>query len=346
MTAEQSSSPVVAKAVRFSDWLVRPLQETDIDAYVALFKEVFAANATPQEWQWKYGGTRGLSLGLWKPDGSLVGHYGVTKRPYRTGQNTFTVVHAGDVMMSPSVRGVFSKRGPFHMLTDGIIERCFGANGFAEFGFGIPNKRHFTLGEMLGHYWELETLWDIRMPSALSTEVAKHVITRLGGADVQTIGGAMAPVLREGSDRQSLLMPHRSAQWLTERYMRHPSKGYQIFRVEQQCPYDVMYVVIRDVPPRPTEDIECLEWFAGPRCGMDAAHALRTLAGSLGAKGAMVWGTSPVLNALRPTSAPNSEPIQFTEICKVAAAQPAILGQPIQSWHGRFWLTGADTDFR
>lgn len=346
MTAEQSTAPVVAKAVKFSDWQVRPLQESDINAYIALFKEVFAANATPQEWQWKYGGTRGLSLGLWKSDGSLVGHYGVTNRPYQTGLSTFNVVHAGDVMMSPSVRGVFSKRGPFHMLTDGIIDRCFGANGFAEFGFGIPNKRHFTLGEMLGHYWELETLWDIRIPSVPPTELTNHAITRLDNASVQAMGGAMAPVLCPGADRASLWLPHRSAHWLTERYMRHPSKGYWVYRIEQQRPFDVMYVVTRDVPASPAEDIECLEWFAGPHCRMDAAHALRTLAGSLGAKGAMVWGTSPVRNALKATPAPNSEPIQFTEICKVAAAQPDILGQPIQAWHGRFWLTGADTDFR
>lgn len=347
MTGLNTELPVVPNAVRFSDWQVRPLQDTDIDAYIALFKEVFAATAKPEEWRWKYGGTRGLSLGLWKPDGTLVGHYGVTNRPYQTASSTFNVVHAGDVMMSPAVRGVFSKRGPFHMLTDGIIDRCFGANGFAAFGFGIPNKRHFTLGEMLGHYWELETLWDIRVTADPLAAMCSYTVTRLDLAAEQGIGSEMAPMPGENIERGAVLMPQRGAEWLQDRYLRHPSKAYAVYRIEQRQTADAMYVVLRDLPANPTEDVECLEWFAGVHCRMDAAQALGQLAATLGAKGVMVWGTSPVLNALQATTdgVPGAS-ILRTEICKVAAAQPEILGQPIKVWRGRFWLTGADTDFR
>lgn len=344
--AENPSVPLVSKAVKFSDWQVRPLQKSDVDAYIALFHEVFRGVATAAEWDWKYAGARGLSLGLWKPDGSLVGHYGVTNRPYQTGLRTFNVVHAGDVMMSPSVRGVFSKRGPFHMLTDGIIDRCFGANGFAEFGFGIPNKRHFTLGEMLGHYWALETLWDIRIASATPNGLSEYRIARVDGASVFAIGGAIAPLPAKGTDSALLWMPQRDGQWLTERYMGHPSKAYAIYRIEQRHSFDVLYVVTRDLLANPDEEIECLEWFADSTCYMDVAQALALLAGSLGAKGIMVWGTSPVLRSLRSNTALENSAVQYTEICKVAAAQPEILGQPIEVWRDRFWLTGADTDFR
>src|SRR5688572_19651751 len=137
MAVDQAAPPKAATTPH-TTWPLIDVGVAEADRVCTLFSEVFGTPMSRALWHWKYGGGRGTGVGIVHPDGHLVAHYGVALREMHWAGGWVTAVHAGDVMVAPRVRHVFSRHGPFGRLTEAIIHKCFGPQGFAAFGFGFP----------------------------------------------------------------------------------------------------------------------------------------------------------------------------------------------------------------
>lgn len=341
MAVDHATRPQAAEVLH-TDWPLIDIGEADAERVCELFAEVFGTTMSRALWHWKYGDGRGTGVGLVHPDGHLIAHYGVALREMEWAGGVVRAVHAGDVMVAPRVRHVFSRQGPFGRLTAGIIDKCFGPNGFAEFGFGFPNARHIRLGSKLGYYWCLERVWELhwRTPPAVPPgfeSQAEPWGVQATYDRLQAVFGAAAPADPAG------LRPRRDADVWRHRFANHPHIGYQLHIVRrtdnaQPCGAFVLKAAAAEGAPW-----ELMDWTVAPG-GVEAVVALAMQAvRAQGGPGLLLWASTAVVDALPPALVAGAE---RQLACEVASAQAEVLGRPAQAWQGKVWLTGADTDFR
>jgi hypothetical protein len=341
MAVDHASRPAAAPVLH-TDWPLIDIGAADADRVCALFAEVFGTQMSHALWHWKYGDGRGTGVGLVHPDGRLIAHYGVALREIEWAGGVVRAVHAGDVMVAPRARHVFSRHGPFGRLTEGIIDKCFGPNGFAEFGFGFPNARHIRLGSKLGFYWCLEHVWELhwRAPPAAAPGLASTAQPWGPQATYDRLHGVFA---RATPADPAGLRPRRDADVWRHRFANHPHIPYQLHLVHRTGEEQAVGAFVLKPPTAPDAPWELMDWTAAH----EAADAMIALAAEAafaqGAAGMLLWASTAVVDAL-PQAMLNGATRQ--QACEVASAQAQVLGRPAESWQGKVWLTGADTDFR
>jgi hypothetical protein len=132
-------------------WPVLDLTEADWPDIRQLFAEVFGTTLTPAMQAWKYGGGRGVGMGVRDGTGTLVAHYGGGYRPLAANGVVCTAIQMQDVMVSPTARDVLARFGPFGRLTRAFIQNRAGPQQGVPFGFGFPSATAPEAGQPVGH---------------------------------------------------------------------------------------------------------------------------------------------------------------------------------------------------
>lgn len=316
-----------------SDWQTRWATEADTEALLNLFARCFDAPMTREEWAWKYRDTS--SPGVVCLDGdTIIAFNGGMPRPIQFGGRQLTAVQMGDVMVDPRYRGILTRRGPFYQVVHRFFSEKVGETCDYRYAFGFPHARHTRLGSALKLYCDTDRIVEATWQSAPKRRwlTTATPLQQRDAATVDRLWQAMAPTLAP------FAVGKRDGQWLQQRYVLAPGKGYVCWRVFHRLTRQTLGVcVLRQHTPK---TVELLDIVAPTTAMAEVVACARHITSRMGATKLIAWMTPAVANALERTSAVVSE----TEVV-VPGSQ--VNGLPLgQEPHRHWWLMGGDTDFR
>ncbi len=346
---------------RPAQWPVLDLDQADWPEIRALFAQVFGGDMSPALQAWKYADGRGVSNGVRDGGGALVAHYGGGFRPVVAGGQACTAVQMQDVMVAPVARDVLARFGPFGRMSRAFIERHVGPNQAAQFGFGFPSGRHMRLGQHLRLYWPLERMWQWRWGASCAfgeTPGPAWQVQPLDWASQSELGELDALCAEVRAGMPDVLMAVRDAAWWRHRFANHPGHRYTTVWLSRPGQLRAAVAVLRQgdmgaelpQPPAPGAPVqpvpgqwELMDWLALPGAEQGLLPTVHGWAMAQGASALTLWATQRAVAGW-------SQAVQTAGgrelACEVAVTHAQVLGQPVDHWRGRAWMTGGDTDFR
>lgn len=304
-----------------------------------LFEAVFGAPISPAMWAWKYGDGRGQGVGVWTPDGQLVGHYGAMPRRIGFFGEPAMGVQIGDVMVRTDARAAASRRGPFALMTAYYLDREIGHGCRHLVGFGFPSSRHMKLAEILGLYKAVGRIQELTWPVAPWHD-RWHTLQPLdlGAPGTTARIDALWQALRE--DTRHCVIPVRDGAWWSHRFGRHPDHRYQALALRQRLTGRLRGAVVLREHPGSGGLWELMDWVAPVAQG---EALVRAAAGWVHARGGTLfkaWCSEAVSARIR---GHDGQVADLDVLIPTSVRRP---GPAPESLQGHWWLTGGDTDFR
>jgi hypothetical protein len=294
------------------------------------FAAVFPKQMEPSQWQWKYchAPERGVLLRRGEMPAAF---FGGMPRTMHIGGEKAMAVQSGDVMVLPSERGVFSRRGALYQAADTFFRERVGPHGKYRFAFGFPSQRHYSLGLKLGLYAPADRMHELRW-TALAPQrrllTRTRPLAREGMADVEPLWAAMLESWKQH------WLPQRDAQRLAYRYLDHPVAAYRLLLVASRLGGKPLCAVAL------REHADRIEWldYVGSRENIPLAVQTMRFQGGMTGKPIMGWFSA----AIAPFFAEHatSEPTEV--FVPVSAPHYGSLVPPEGT---SLWLMGGDTDF-
>lgn len=274
---------------------------SDIDRYVCLFGEVFAAGSmTPDVFQWKYvNNPRGASIVIVaEDDGRFVGARSFWADALFVGGELVKCYQPCDTMVSPDYR----RHGIFTKLTSMALQIA-GQEG-CPFVFNLPNENSFPAYMRLG--WQdagsIETLvMPVDMGACLSTYVFRSRIgtgrskpalpirsgERSGpsrnGVTARAVTPALCAKFAEdlGGTGEDFVMSARTSEIFLWRFAQHPLKRYSYLMIERGV-LPIGYAVVETLAWKGLVVGRLAEFVAGPEDYSAALAAIRRFMSGVG----------------------------------------------------------------
>lgn len=334
---------------------LRDVVPDDMAALLALHTEVFGPNVDARWHAWKYGEAtgqgQGQGVGAWH-GGELVAFCGGLPRTLWQKNRSLAGLQIGDVMVHPSWRGIFTRRGPFFHVSKRFYDSRLGAAPSRPFqlGFGFPSERHLRLATMTGLLHDAGVIESLHWRTLHTTglELPWHWRWQpLDPSDKRfdaATNAAWKSMLAAASD-EGLTIGQRDAGYLRWRYVDRPDTDspsgqrtscYQFFELRR--PWSLVPVGVAVLDLR-SSSARWLDWVGPIQLMPLALQACRLEAMRAGASELTAWASAAVAQQLAQTG------IEHRAVC-------AGLGIPIASdWKAeeaprlRYWLMGGDTDF-
>jgi len=312
-------------------WRVHRLTDSDVPDVLRLFKAVFGQEMAPETWRWKYGEHRGQAM-IARRKGEIVAHYGGVSRPVLFFGKQKPFWQICDVMVLPSERGIFSRKGPF-FLTAASFTEIYGSTYCGQ-GFGFPNKRAMKVAEKLGLYGGVGHMVEIRW-SRLSDRPRlrsriRHLDPSVDVCHVNTLWEEMS------RDFQNDLIGFRDWSYVEHRYLSHPTKCYDAFLVWSRFKSSPMGVMVLN---RNDERLELVDIIGSLSNLPFLIVQARRLAGRWKFDELYCWITKTFSKTFTHTAG-----VEFpTEI--VIPTTIWSDGPDPEEIRGKWWLMAGDTDF-
>ena len=227
------------QAVRF-----RPYEKGDETQILAMFKSVFRAQRSLEHWNWKYrdnplGG--GMITLAETDEGRLIGHYAAYPLPMHVSHpgQSFTTIHGGDVMTSPSARRIGV--GPTSVLaqmTTHFYNRFLCGNFSWGFGFNTGKKR--VMGSRYTGYRYLPEAPFYNTP-VNALQLTQGDATKFTVRRIQEPTEELDHLFNRVADDYRILI-ERKARYLDWRYLSCPDKKhfmYGVWKDERLCGWGV-----------------------------------------------------------------------------------------------------------
>jgi len=312
-------------------WLLKLANESDIEAIKGLFKHVFQSDMSDALWDWKYGNGRGNAVLAYR-EGVLVAHYGGMYREISLNGESAWALQAGDVMVHPAERGVFTRHGAFFLMTTTWLE-MYGA-----LNFGFPNRRSMQLGEKLGIYLEANHLIEARWQATpLSRRPIGLRIDRLSGDDAKLSPSINRLWSAMCADLPAATICVRDWAWIEHRYLRHATHSYAVYAVKSRWSARILGIlVIR----HHAEDCELMDVIAPMDRLPMLINEARRLCALAGKHSIYAWVSdayAPRFNHALPS---------FTDLDISIPGDAWTQTEQAKQMVGTWWLTSGDTDFR
>lgn len=322
-----------------ADSSVRILRLEDMAPMRTLFESVFSQPLSAEMMEYKYGGGRGLSLGLFEGD-ALVAHCGIFPRDFLLFGNFRRIPQFGDLMVAPAARGSLRRKlSPFFRIIT-AAQLCLGGKDNSErLFFGFPSGRAMAVGERLGLFAEVTAIKALEWPAASVPRVSLV-------APLPSQEALREPRLRDAADTlweamaedlADMVVGVRDAKYLHQRFMTHPRIAYHAFMLQSRWRKRPLGIFIL----RPQGDCwELVDWVA-PREVMPAViEKARQIVGVSGGKRMTTWISDSHAELLA------------TPDCRELATEFRIPVRgdssptEIALLKKRWWLTAGDTDYR
>jgi hypothetical protein len=221
-------------------WRTSSISLKNVPALLELFHEAFEENISPALWHWKYGDDRSLGVIVWH-DEQIVAHFGVSIRPTLFFGTPILAAPGSDVMVKPSERRAFTKKGPFFLAAASYSEAYIGQGAKHLIGFGFPNERHLRLGEKMGIYALVDKMMEVNwMPQSKPKSKPKYTRFTLSPLILSPMkevpeNRAMKLTNRLWEQMSHDLVNHivgiRDWAYIKYRYFNHPENQYEVFLV-------------------------------------------------------------------------------------------------------------------
>ena len=317
-------------------WRVGLLEEQHADEMMELFQRVFGHPMAPDMLQWKYGENRGCEICVWQ-EGQMVAHYGGMGRSILLFGQAQMAVQIGDVMVNSNERGVLTRNGPFFLMTATFLERYIGFGKLFLLGFGFPESRHMRLAEKHGFYADTGGVTEVSWQPLVCkpffwTRVRAYDPDKLADRmRLDALWGEMAAEMHQA------IIGVRDADYIAQRYLRHPNKQYQVLWVVPRWGGKPLGLLVLR---REGDAVEVLDMVTPlRRIPLLVAH-VRRLAGHDGAVRAYCWaGDGFYGNFLSGGGAARALDIRIPANSWSAGPAPETL-------QNRWWVMSGDTDFR
>ncbi len=261
-------------------WRLRAVQKSHASEMLNLFRKTFHHEMTPAFWEWKYGSNSAHALGVWEDD-QLIAHYGGMRRNISYFGQPKTAIQISDVMVDSSKRGILTKKGALFLMMATFLERHIGYGKSYFIGFGFPNDRHMKVAELLGLYaevghmvefsWGTQSrfpLWQTRLQLINQTPAHSSIIH------------TNECWQRMVSDLQDAIIGIRNWEYLSQRYLNHPTHHYQILLIKNRFDGKARGILVLRFDPEGCEIIDFIAPFI--EIPLLVTHA-RRLAGMHGA---------------------------------------------------------------
>ena len=334
---------------------LRDVGRDDMAAMLALHTVVFGPHVDARWHAWKYGGAtdqgHGQGVGAWHGD-ELVAFCGGMPRTLWQKNRSLAGLQIGDVMVHPSWRGIFTRRGPFFHVSKRFYDSRLGAAPSRPFqlGFGFPSERHLRLATMTGLLHDggvIESLhW--RAMHATGLELPWHWRWQpLDPSDARfeaATNAAWKSMLATASD-EGLTIGQRDASYLRWRYVDRPDATgpgvqktfcYQFFELRRPWSKTPVGVAVLDVRSRAAH---WLDWVGPVELTPLALQACRLEARRAGASELTGWASAAVAQRLAQSG------IERRVVWAGLGIPVASDMKPEEIPRVRYWLMGGDTDF-
>ncbi len=334
---------------------LRDVVRNDVAALLALHSLVFGPNVDARWHAWKYGEApaqgRGQGVGAWHGD-ELVAFCGGLPRTLWRQNKSLAGLQIGDVMVHPSWRGIFTRRGPFFHVSKRFYDSRLGAKPIRPFqlGFGFPSQRHLRLATMTGLLHDggvIESLhWDTQRAAGL--DLPWHWRwQRLDSLDKRFDGATNAAwksMLAAASD-EGLTLGQRDAGYLRWRYVDRPEATspsvqriscYNFFELRRPWSKIPAGVAVLDLR---SPSAHWLDWVGPVKLMPLALQACRLEATRAGATELTAWASAAVAHRLAQSG------IDRRVACAGLGIPVASDLKPDEVPRLGYWLMGGDTDF-
>ena len=321
-------------------WLVGWVHPERSGEMLALFQEVFGHAMTPAHWHWKYGEGRGCGIGIWRADsGKLIAHYGGTSRPAFCFGHPVMAFQACDLMVSGSDRGSFSRQGPVFLAAASFLENQLGFGAPHLLGIGFPNERAYRLPERLGLYTGClgriqEVTWAARPLGWRNIFWRCQEVQVSDQPLMDQLNACWQDMLEDMGER---VIGVRNADYLMQRYARHPDKTYRILLIQHRLHRAWRGVVV--LRALDEERLELMDVISSVFNIPVLAEHVRSIAYLAGAKQVYAWLVDNILPCFG----------NYDHVHDLGVLVPGnrwTKGPLNDSVRGCWWLTGGDTDFR
>ena len=334
---------------------LRDLLPDDMAALLALHTQVFGPNVDARWHAWKYGEApgqgQGQGVGAWHGS-ELVAFCGGLPRTLWQKNGSLRGLQIGDVMVHPSWRGIFTRRGPFFHVSKRFYDSRLGAAPSRPFqlGFGFPSERHLRLATMTGllhdagvieslHWSTLHTT-GLELPWHWRWQPLDPSDKRFDAATNAAWGSMLATARDEG-----LTLGQRDAGYLRWRYVDRPdseSPGgkktccYHFFELRRPWSRIPVGVAVLDLR---SPSAHWLDWVGPIKLMALASRACRLEAARAGASELTVWASAAVAHPLAHSN------YERRVVCAGLGIPVASDVTPEEVPRLRYWLMGGDTDF-
>lgn len=322
------TSSVVSTTER---WSIHSAQPENDEELLALFQKVFNHDMPIAQWRWKYteASTRGMLL---RRDKTVVAFFGGMPRQVHGPFGMLMAVQNGDVMVLPSERGVFSRKGALHHVAAAFFEKMVGNSHPYEFAFGFPNGRHFKLGIKLGLYAAAGRMMQLTWSALTPTPPRWTIVSKLATNDLFVLESLWTEMRRSWPRH---FIPFRDAARWTTRFACHPVNHYDLLVIRRRWTGKALCAVaLKEHDDR----VEWLDYVGAEKSASLAVAAVRSYAGERNKKPVMALFSESIASSFTidtTSSAPS-------DIYIPVNARPAEESRP---YIGQLWLMGGDTDF-
>lgn len=301
-----------------------------------LFRKVYGNEISQAMLEWKYGGDRGTSYGVFAEDGVLLAHCGVFHRTVLAEGKRYRIGQLGDLMALPGRHGGLSRLGsPFSALIQHLLAELPGGNNPDGLAFGFPSDRAMRLGERLGLFAPIDRMCQLVFTPLPPSWKADRCIplspadSRFSGI-IDKLWCAMAEAF--GND----LIGVRDAEYLIQRYARHPVYTYNLHLIVSRWLGTPLGVLVTRID---AGACELLDIIAPPATISRLLQAARRQLADWGAQSMTAWLTERHARTFEPL-AQSCNPLEIRIMANPFSSE----GTPGRFAH-RWWLTSGDTDY-
>jgi hypothetical protein len=318
-------------------YLIRDLVPGDAPEVLRLFVACFGHQPDRDWFEWKYGAGNAVAVGLWDENGRLMAHCAGIPRAIAWHGEPIAGVQIGDVMVSPELRGLVMRKGPFQQICSHFFGSRVGADRAYPFAWGFPNQRHLRLGTMLDLYWDAGIISQLSWPAKHARLPLWWSFTALSenAEDFDSqVGMAWQSMARDLKDH---VVGVRDANYVRWRFLARPDRQYRLFALRRRFTGGMLALVVMRVAEDSAELLDVI----GPRSVF--RHAVRAAineAAGAGADCLTAWASHELAELARGTGAAVAPSGASLAIIK----ESDLSGEEVAA--ARWWWMGGDTDFR
>lgn len=315
---------------------IREIAFQELALIKPLFRQVFGSDISEEMLAWKYGDGQGRSYGAFAPDGALLAHCGLFYRQVLADGQPCRIAQLGDLMALPGRYGGLSRAGsPFALLIRKVLSDLPGVANPDGLAFGFPSDRAMRLGEHLGLFSSIDQIWELSF-GPLPCSWCADSCQLLNPADNNFAGIANRLWQQMAKSLGNDLVGVRDANYLEQRYFRHPLKRYDCYLVSSCWLRRPLGLLITHSDG---DQCELLDIIAAPSGMKRVLQAARMRLQSWRVACIKLWMTEQHAEKLQGLAEAASR-LEF----RIMANPFSSAGNP-QRFASRWWLTSGDTDY-
>lgn len=219
---------------------IKWIDSTNLLELKALFCEIFDIQTTQKFLEWKYRDAKQFGLAIQKNE-QLVAYYGGMPRDVLYRERVIHAVQIGDVMVHPSQRSAFTKKGAFYRVAASYIEEKIGLQKAYSLAFGFPSQRAYRLGKRLELYDVVDSLVELEWSFGKKKSLWFWSYSELKNLDEESVSKLWSEM------KQSLkksIVGVRDFKWINERYIKHPQNSYKVLTLKRAWGKNIKAIIV------------------------------------------------------------------------------------------------------